>query len=238
MPFVEPFLLWGALAVAIPVVIHFWHQKQGKPLPWAAMHWLTEKQQQQSRGFRLDNVLLLIIRCLLLILLAILLAQPILNWFSKPPTIQKVHLVQPNTTVANNFRFELAESLKKGEKVAWATEKLEPVNDQLTIPQKSGPVNPLQLQTAINGLDFPNTELHLYLVNEQALAELPAITVPTRFFLHSVVDSTRQPQAYLAVKNDRKMFINRAGKLMSSSALDPTLKFQSAPVHSGPIRAW
>ncbi|UFH51893.1 BatA domain-containing protein [Spirosoma sp. KNUC1025] len=113
MQFIEPVLLWGALAVAIPVAIHFWHQKRGKLLPWAATQWLTESQQQQSRGLRLDNILLLIIRCLLLILLAILLAQPILNWFAKPPIIQKVHLVQPSASVANNFRFELTEAQKK-----------------------------------------------------------------------------------------------------------------------------
>ena len=79
-----------------------------------------EKQQQQSRGLRLDNILLLIVRCLLLILLAILLAQPILNWFNRPPVIQKVHLVQPVQRLADNFKFELTDAQKKGEKVVWA----------------------------------------------------------------------------------------------------------------------
>src|SRR5678815_3909118 len=74
----EPYKLWGALAVAIPIAIHFWHRKQGKLLPWAATGWLEEKQQQQSRGLRLDDRWLLLVRCLLVVLLAILLAQPIL----------------------------------------------------------------------------------------------------------------------------------------------------------------
>lgn len=236
MTFIEPVLLWGVLAVIIPIAIHFWHQKQGKPLPWAATQWLTEKQQQQSRGLRLDNVLLLIIRCLLLILLALILAQPILNWFNQPPVIQKVHLVEPNPVVSNNFRFELSEALKKGERVVWANEDADPLTNQLSPPEKTARFSPLQVQTAINQIDQKNTELHLYTSTNPTLADVPVIMVPPRFYLHTVVDSASQPRAYLVVKNNRKLFINRAGKLMSNPVLDPTLKFSSVPAHSGPIR--
>ena len=236
MNFIEPAFLWGALTVIIPIAIHFWHQKQGKPLPWAATQWLTEKQQQQSRGLRLDNILLLIVRCLLLILLAILLAQPILNWFNQPPAIQKVHLVEPNPVVFNNFRFELSEALNKGERVIWANENAEPVTNLLSLPEKITRFSPLRLQSAINQIDPKNTELHLYVTTNPTLADVPAITVPPRFQLHTVVDSVSQPRAYLSVKNNRKLFINRAGKLMSNPVLDPTLRFASAPMHSGPIR--
>ena len=235
MQFVEPFLLWGALTVVIPVAIHFWHQKQGKPLPWAATQWLTESQQQQSRGIRLDNILLLLIRCLLLILVAFLLAQPILNWFNKPPIIQKVHLVQPSASIANNFRFELTEARKKGERIVWADEQLEPIGEQLTPTQNSPKFSALRLQTAINKLDAQHTDLNLYVTTSQDLVSVPAITVPTRFRLHTLVDSASQPQAYLSVKGDKKLFINRAGKLVSSPALDPMLRFQSTPAHSGSI---
>ncbi|ADB37372.1 BatA domain-containing protein [Spirosoma linguale] len=235
MQFVEPFLLWGALAVSIPVAIHFWHQKQGKPLPWAATQWLIEKQQQQSRGFRLDNVPLLIIRCLLLILLAFLLAQPILNWFQQPPAIQKVHLVQPSQAVADNYKFELTDARKKGEKVIWADERLSELDDKPINGQPSTRFSALKLQTAINRLDTKNTELHLYLINSQKLADVPVISVPAKFSLHTAVDSAAQPRPYLVVKNEQKMFINRTGKLVSLPTLDPTLKFQSVPVHSGPI---
>lgn len=235
MPFVEPFLLWGALAVAIPVAIHFWHQKQGKPLPWAATQWLIDKQQQQSRGLRLDNLLLLICRCLLLLLLAVLLAQPILSWFTKPPVIQKLHLVQPSLAVAENFKFELTDAQRKKERVVWADERLSSIDEKSSGAQKSVVVNPLQLQTALAKLDTKNTELHLYIANNQALASLPAITVPARFQLHSVIDSVSQPRHYLAGKNGRKLFIDRTGKLTSVPSLDPTLKFRSAPANSGPI---
>ena len=236
MAFIEPALLWGALALGIPILIHFWHQKQGKPLPWAATQWLVEKQQQQSRGFRLDNVWLLIIRCLLLILLVVLLAQPLVNWLRPTPTIQKIHLVQPSSVVADNFRFELTEALKQGEKAFWIDNPLEPLTDKLTPTPAPATFNPLVLQTAIHQIDSKNTELHLYVSPDQALANVPAITVPTRFKLHTVTDSVSRPVRYLSGTNNRKLFINRAGKLTSSPTLEPSLKFGSAPAHSGPIR--
>ncbi|GAB3641061.1 BatA domain-containing protein [Spirosoma arcticum] len=220
MTFIEPFLLWGTLAVAIPIVIHFWHQKRGKPLPWAATQWLTERNQQQSRGLRLDNVLLLLLRCLLLILLAALLAQPVLKGLAKTETIQKIHLVQPSPVVTDNFRFELDEARNKGEEIILADRS----------------INPLNLQAAINGLPAETTELHLYIINNQSLADVPAITVPTQFHLHTVVDSTQKPRRYMTLSNNKRLYIDRSGKLTSTATPDPTGQFQGAPVHSGPIR--
>ena len=220
MTFIEPFLLWGALAVAIPIVLHFWHQKRGKLLPWAATQWLTERNQQQSRGLRLDNVLLLLIRCLLLLLLAVLLAQPVLNWLKKETAIQRIHLVQPNVLVTDNFRFELDEAKKKGE--------------QIVLMGKS--INPLTLQTAINKLPSEPTELHLYIVNNQALADVPAITVPARFRLHTVIDSVSRPRSYLTLTDSKRLYVDQNGKLTGAATPDPTLRFRTTPVHSGPIR--
>ncbi|GAB3957718.1 hypothetical protein GCM10028805_50950 [Spirosoma harenae] len=237
MQFIEPYFLWGALAVAIPVAIHFWHQKQGKPLPWAATQWLLEKEQQQSRGIRLDKLWLLIVRCLLLVVLAILLAQPLLQWASQTPTIQRTHLVQPSSTIVDNFRFELTEALKKGDRVVWANGTLDPATTDLKLPERLAVLGPLSLQTAVNQADAPNTELHLYISNNQNLADVPAITVPALFQLHVTIDSIRQSSAYLDVKGGRKLFINRLGRLVSAPTLDPGLKFGTTPVHSGPIRA-
>lgn len=238
MTFLEPFLLWGALAIAIPVAIHFWHQKRGKLLPWAATQWLTEKNQQQSRGLRLDNVLLLVLRCILLLLLALLLAQPLLNGFGKETAIQRVHLVQPDALITANFRFELDEALKKGEKTYWIAETPEPLTDTpgaTSPPGGQAPrLNPLTLQTAIDKLPAENTELHLYILNNQALADVPAITVPTRFRLHTLIDSASRPRPFLAINNGKQLYVDQTGKLTSSASAGSLL--QTKPVHSGPIR--
>ena len=200
MTFIEPAFLWASLAIAIPIAIHFWHQKRGKPLPWAATRWLTERDQQQSRGLKLDNIGLLLMRCLALLLLAVLLAQPLLNWLDKKPDIQRVHLVQPNDRVTENFKFELEEARKKEEPVINLT----------------NPLNLLALQMAIDKLPASTTDLHLYLVNDPALANLPIITVPKRFRLHPVVDTARTAsRVSLPGVGGKIVSLNPAGALTS-----------------------
>jgi hypothetical protein len=239
MEFVEPYLLWGTLAVAIPVVIHFWHQKQGKPLPWAATQWLTEKDQQQSRGLRIDNIPLLLVRCLLLLILALLVSQLLLNKSDQTEAIKTVHLVQPSAFVTDNFRFELDEATRKGEAVYLANNALTPLASKSDQTATTASFDALQLQTAINELPAETTNLHLYLQNSESLADIPAITVPQRFQLHSVVDSASQPRPYLVVKDGRKLFVNQRGKLTVSNTTPgvatPDVKLQSAPVHEGTV---
>jgi len=205
MPFIEPAFLWASLALVIPVAIHFWHQKRGKLLPWAATRWLTEREQQQSRGLKLDNLWLLLVRCLALILLAVLLAQPLLNWLDKEPTVRRIHLVQPNERVTANFRFELAEARKRDEQVV----------------ELGKTVNPLALQTVINNLSSSTTDLHLYLVNDPALTDLPAIAVPKRFQLHTSIDTARTTgAAFLPGVGGRKLIV-QAGALVAEPPTSP-----------------
>lgn len=232
MEFIQPGLLWGALAVVIPIAIHIWHQKKGQLLPWAATHWLIEKEQQQHRGLRLENLLLLLLRCLLLLLLAFLLSQPILNWLNPPNTVQRIHLVQPDAFLVNNFRFELEEALKKGEPVYWIDEKT-PSASVLTSPPASDGANALTLQTAINRVRKNEAELHLYVLNQQQWADVPAIYVPSQFRLHAVVDSARRPvQAYLD-GGSKKLFVNAANQLTSSPTLPTEGRFKPAAVRTG-----
>lgn len=235
MIFLQPFLLWGALAVGIPVIIHFWHQKKGKPLAWAATQWLVEKNQQQQRGLKLDNILLLVLRCLLLVLLAILLSQPVLKGLERKTDVRPVHLVQPSALVTSNFRFELEEAAKREERLYWINDRIDPVDQPAQLPSKQD-FTALRLQAAIDKVRQENAELHLYLLNTAELASVPAIYVPGRFHLHTLPDSTRKTRPFLATKRDRKLFVNQAGKLTSSATLDPAVSFQTGPAHRGPLR--
>lgn len=237
MSFIEPALLWGAAAVGIPIAIHFWHQKRGKLMPWAATLWLTERDQTQNRGVHFQNILLFVLRCLLLIVLALLLSRPILNGLTRPPTAHRIHLVQPNQLLTDNFRFELDEARKRNETVYWADTPLAPfTTDSLPGFQKPLTFGPIMLQRALNQLPGGNTELHLYLVNDPSLAEVPAFTVPKSFRLHTIVDSANQPRPYLLVNERKKLFISHTGRLISSPTPDPTLRFRAKPAHSGVLR--
>jgi len=240
MEFLNPLMLWSALAVGIPIALHFWHQKKGQLLNWAATQWLTEKDLQPSKGVRLDNILLLLIRCLLLVLLAFLLAKPLLNWFNANESYQKIHVVQANSLLVNNYRFELEEALKKGEKVYWTGENAEPLDDVSKMPQ-SQLLHPLVLQTCINKIAEINqksgkAKYELYLVNDQSLSQVPTIFVPSKFSLHFVIDSTQKwPKPYLELSDKRKLFVNVSNQLTVAEALPPNESFQAQPVHKGAL---
>ena len=76
MNFLNPYLLFGAGAVAVPIIIHLLMKRQVKRVVWAAMRFLQASVQRNEKRMRLENLLLLLVRCALLILLALALARP------------------------------------------------------------------------------------------------------------------------------------------------------------------
>lgn len=69
-------MLFGALAGAIPVILHFFYRARYRPVPWGAMKFLRLSIEQTSRRLRFQEWVLLILRILVLILLALALARP------------------------------------------------------------------------------------------------------------------------------------------------------------------
>ena len=234
MVFLQPALLWGALAVAIPVIIHFWYQKKGQTIAWAASQWLTDKTSLQHRGLRLDEILLLLLRCLMVILFVLLLSKPIAEWLNKNKSAAKVHLVQPDKKLVSNFRFELEEAFKKGEKIFWIGKETEEVKDMTILPKQSAQT--LLLQKSILKAGKQGGELNLYINNTADLAELPQIYMPESFKIHSVTDSVKNsPVAFIELEEGKKLYADsRTGLLKTAS--DQTGNFASEPVHKGKIK--
>jgi hypothetical protein len=236
MQFLQPSLLWGALAVVIPIAIHLWHQRKGKVIAWAATQWLFEKSQQSQRGLRLDQLLLLVLRCLILITLALLLSEPFIRNGVASAPLQKVHLVQPDAFVVDNYRFELEEAQQRGEAIYWLLPTPERA-DELTPPATAGEApSPVQVQAALNRLTHVGISLHLYLKNDRSLAQVPRIQTPLDFQLHAVADTlSRRARPYRLLANTQKLYIDAENLLRSGSA-DPTVTFAAKPVGEGPLR--
>ncbi|MBY0229665.1 MAG: BatA domain-containing protein [Gemmataceae bacterium] len=76
MGFLAPWMLFGAVAAAIPVILHFFYRSRFRDVPWAAMKFLLAAIEQTSRRLKFQELLLLILRVLLLLLLAFALARP------------------------------------------------------------------------------------------------------------------------------------------------------------------
>ncbi len=80
MTFLNPILASIALGcVAVPILIHILMRQRRRPVLWGAMKFLLEAYRQQRRRLRLEQLLLLAARCLLVALLALAVGKPILS---------------------------------------------------------------------------------------------------------------------------------------------------------------
>ncbi|WP_167459470.1 BatA domain-containing protein [Pedobacter jejuensis] len=79
MQFLYPIGLLAIAGLIIPLIIHLWNVKQGKTLKIGSIALLGESSRASSKSFKVNDWLLLILRCLLLILVACIIAQPFLK---------------------------------------------------------------------------------------------------------------------------------------------------------------
>ncbi len=82
MAFLNSIWLWSALGlcgVAVPVAIHLLNRFYGRRTEWAAMELLRRALVTRANQVRLEDVLMLLLRCLVIILLAFALARPTLR---------------------------------------------------------------------------------------------------------------------------------------------------------------
>src|SRR6478735_4969580 len=79
MLFLNPLLLWGLLAAAVPIAIHLLNRRRHKTIQWAAMQFLL-KATRESRGKKkLRHILILACRALALAAVAFAAARPIVS---------------------------------------------------------------------------------------------------------------------------------------------------------------
>ena len=77
MIFFHPIWFFAFAAIGIPVAIHLWNVRKGKTLKIGSIALITAASQKRSLSRRLNDLLLLFLRCLWLILLAFTLAMPL-----------------------------------------------------------------------------------------------------------------------------------------------------------------
>jgi hypothetical protein len=74
--FVNPALLWGLLAAAIPVAVHLFFRRRPRPTPFPAIEFILRARRETERRLRLKRILLFAARTLLLAAIAVALARP------------------------------------------------------------------------------------------------------------------------------------------------------------------
>ncbi len=89
----NPTMAIGAAAVAGPILIHIFARRRFQRIRWAAMNFLLEAHRQNRRRIRLEQLILLMLRCLAVFLLALIMARP----FLQPSALARILGAAPRT---------------------------------------------------------------------------------------------------------------------------------------------
>ncbi|TCD20364.1 hypothetical protein EZ456_19660 [Pedobacter psychrodurus] len=175
----------GLLALAgliVPLIIHLWNVKQGKMVKIGSIALLGESSRASSKSFKINDWFLLLLRCLLLALLAFLLAQPYLKkivsgnskngWIlADKATIQQVFETHKKT---------IDSLLKKGYKIHDFNVGFTPLTLKDTAGNQAKQTNSLSYTALLNAANhFVPASATVYLFADRPLSrfgnELPTV---------------------------------------------------------------
>ena len=75
-------MLWGLLAVSLPLLIHLLNRLRFRSVPWAAMMFLVSATRSSTKRAKLRHYLILLCRSLIIALFILALARPVVGgWF-------------------------------------------------------------------------------------------------------------------------------------------------------------
>lgn len=84
---VHPALFWGGLAaVGVPILIHLLARRRFRRVRWAAMDFLIDAEKRNRRRVRIEELVLLALRCLAVLLIGLFISRP----FMKPSGIAAI----------------------------------------------------------------------------------------------------------------------------------------------------
>lgn len=98
--FGNPIWLWGLTGLLIPIGIHLLSRKEGKVIRFGSLRHLQETPTQQFKHIQLNDLLQLLLRCLVIIALVLLLADLRIT----SPTNKKWILIEPKATLPSNIQ--------------------------------------------------------------------------------------------------------------------------------------
>jgi hypothetical protein len=84
MSFLNPFLLFGSVALAIPVLIHLVRREKSEIIPFSSLMFLLKVPKRSIRQQKMKNLLLMALRLLILAFLVGAFARPYLTQPAKP----------------------------------------------------------------------------------------------------------------------------------------------------------
>lgn len=148
--FMNPWMLVGGLAVASPILIHLLNKRRFKIVQWAAMDFLFEADKKNRRRVQLENFILLMLRCLAMLLVALMFSRPFLpssvtNVLQQAKKLERVILIDDSLSQRVLKDAEPAFNVAKANLQELITQfaDSDKTEDWLTIMLTSNPEQPL-----------------------------------------------------------------------------------------------
>ncbi len=160
----------GVAAVAIPIIIHLLFRQRRRPIEWGAMRFLLEAYRRSRHRMRLEQWLLLAVRCLILALLGLALARPLVSDSALPigPGSRVVYLVIDNGLASTVTDASGTTALERHRQRATALINALTASDRVALVSAARPIEAL--------VDPPAVDHAAVLAR---LSELKAVHAPT-----------------------------------------------------------
>jgi hypothetical protein len=115
MAFLNPIFLFGALAAAVPVLVHLVRRTRAVKMPFPSLMFLRRIEQKTIRKRRLRNLLLLALRCAALLLLALAFARP---YFTKNSAMASANQASRVILVDGSYSMRYGEVFNRARQAA------------------------------------------------------------------------------------------------------------------------
>jgi hypothetical protein len=234
----QPIWLFSTAAIAIPVIIHLWNIREGKTLQVGSISLIQESARQQARSLKLKDLLLLILRCLILMALAFLLAKP--TWQKQLTTTKEKGWIliekQGLHAAYANFKQSIDSLIKAGYKFHYFNQGFEAVKFEDAIKNagnKAGDYEAYWTLLKVLNEQVPQ-ELPVYLFTDNKLKRFagsrPAVSMNLKWLTYNSTDTSGKAilTAYKSLAKDVRVIIansNRDATYYSSESAANNVDF-------------
>ncbi len=174
----------GAAAMSVPIIIHLLARRRFKRVRWAAVAFLLAAEKKNRRRVKLEEWLLLALRCLAVLLIALLMARPFLSpsgivaSLSGRAQTERIILIDDSYSMAYvSEGTALFAHAKNSVRRLIALIREESPDDTVTIFRMTQPDSPLERSTYLDDRQTPELLARLESLSTTQLAMDPAEVV-------------------------------------------------------------
>ncbi|MDE0041229.1 MAG: BatA domain-containing protein, partial [Candidatus Poribacteria bacterium] len=198
MGFLNPILLLGVLAAAIPLLIHLWSRRQAKRVDFSSLMFLLVAHRQNVRRIQLKNLLILFLRAAIIALIALALARPLLkNQFSFAGARAKTSaVVILDNSFSMGYQGVQGQRFEKAKQVALEVTDSLRHGDSVAVILMSDIPNAIFMRLT-RDLDTAKTEIHRTEVSSRSTLVPPSLELA-----HDILETSVSPNKEIYLISD------------------------------------